>query len=149
MPLLDYCGFLSMSGNVNKYTALQVLQNESLRTCIGYPAGYEMSRVDLHKRAKVSTLYQWWDKQLLNIIYDETRQADNIVEPVRLTHQALKLNLKQYKLHSKKYTNSPYIRGKNLWDKLTPEIQQLPDKFEFKERIKLQFSNYNESYLTK
>ena len=138
-----------MSGNVNKYTALQTLQNDALRTCVGYPDGYDMSRVDLHKRAKLSTIYQWWDKQLLCIIYDEARQAGNIVEPVRLTRQALKLNLKQFKLHNKKYTNSPYIRCKSLWDKLSPETQQLPSKFEFKERLKTQFSIYDELYLTK
>ena len=78
-----------------------------------------------------------------------TRPDDNIVEPVRLTRQSLKLNLKQYKLHNRKYTNSPYIRGKRLWDMLTPEIQQLPGKFEFKERIKKQYSTYDELYLTK
>ena len=108
-----------------------------------------MSRVDLHKRAKLSSIYQRWDKPLLSIVNDETRHTGNIVEPVCLTRHALQLNLKQYKLHNKKYTISPYIHGKKLWDMLTPEIQQLPSKFEFKERIKLQFSTYDELYLTK
>ena len=118
LPLLDYCGFLAMSGNKSAYTSLQTLQNDALRACVGYPNGYAMSRVDLHKTAKLSSVFQRWDKQLLMVMYDESRQIDNIVEPVRATRQSLKLNLRQYGLHNKKYTNSPYIRGKTLWEKL-------------------------------
>ena len=43
LPLLDYCGFLAMSGNQSNYTSLKVLQNDALRACVGYPIGYEMS----------------------------------------------------------------------------------------------------------
>ena len=73
LPLLDYCGFLSMSGSVNCYKSLQVLQNDALPTCVGYPAGYDMSRIELHKTAKLSSVFQRWDKQLLMIMYNEAR----------------------------------------------------------------------------
>ena len=55
LPLLDYCGFLIMSGNKNDYEALQILQNDALRACIGYPNGYELSRIALHVKAKLSS----------------------------------------------------------------------------------------------
>ena len=59
-----------------------------------------MPRVDLHKRAKLSSIYQWWDKQLLTIMYDEARH--------------LKMNLIQYKLHNKRYTNSLISEAKTF-----------------------------------
>ena len=136
-----------MSGNRNGYAPLQILQNDALRACVGYPQGYNMSRIDLHKRAKLSSIFQRWDKQLLLAMYDESRRDDNIVEAVRVTRQSLKLNLRQYKLHNKKYINSPYIRGKTLWDKLPYAIQHLQSKFEFKEKIKPLYATYDEKYL--
>ena len=106
-----------------------------------------LSRVELHRTTKLSNLYQRWDKQLLLIMYDEANQANNVVEPVRATRQSLKLNLRQYKLHNKKYINSPYIRGKTIWDKLPREIQYLDNKFEFKDKIRLPYSVYDDKYL--
>ena len=147
LPLLDYCGFLSMSGNKTCYTPLQILQNDALRACVGYPDGYNMSRVDLHDRVKLSSVFQRWDKQLLLIMFDEARDVDNVIAPVRVTRQSLKLNLRQYKLHNKKYINSPYIRGKALWDKLPRDTQLLPTKFEFRNKIKRLYATYNEKYL--
>ena len=129
------------------YSPLQILHNDALRACVGYPNGYQMSRVDLHKIAKLSSVYQRWDQQLLMIMYDESRCVENIVEPVRATRQALKLNLRQYKLHNKKYINSPYIRGKYIWDKLPRETQKLPCKIAFKNKIKRKFATYDETYL--
>ena len=147
LPLLDYCGFLSMSGNKNCYIPLQILQNDALRACVGYPDGYNMSRVNLHERVKLSSVFQRWDKQLLLVMFEEARDVDNVVEPVRATRQSLKMNFRQYKLHNKKYIRSPYIRGKVLWDKLPHDIQHLPTKFEFKEKIKSLYATYNENYL--
>ena len=80
-------------------------------------------------------------------MYDESKCLENIAEPVRATRQALKLNLRQYKLHNKKYFNSPYIRGKYIWDKLPLDIQQLPCKIAFKNKIKPRYAPYNENYL--
>ena len=58
LQLLDYCGFLSMSGNKTNYVPLQTLQNDALRSCVGYPTGYQMSRIDLHKTAKLKSVFQ-------------------------------------------------------------------------------------------
>ena len=101
----------------------------------------------LHSTAKLSSVYQRTDNQLLLTMYDESRQCDHIVEPARATRQALKLNLRQYRLHNKKYINSPYIRGKGLWDNLPRDIQHLESKFEFKAKIKPMFAFYNGKYL--
>ena len=57
LPLIDYCGFLVMSGNKNKYSALQVIQNDALQACMGYYTGYEMSQNDLHTTALSSVVY--------------------------------------------------------------------------------------------
>ena len=147
LPLLDYCGFLSMSGNKTNYVPLQTLQNDALRSCVRYPTGYQMSRIGLHKTAKLSSVFQRWDKQVLMIMYDESKRLENIAEPVRATRQALKLNLRQFKLHNKKYSNSPYNRGKCIWDKLSLDIQQLPCQIAFKNKIKPRYAPYNDNYL--
>ena len=147
LPLIDYCGFLSMSGNKADYASLQIIQNDALRACVGYSNCYNMSRSDLHKKAKLSSVFQRWDKQLLLIMYDESRQEDKIVVPRQVMRQSLKLNLRQFKLHNKKYINSPYIRGKGLWDKLPRNIQHLPTKFEFKEKIKPLYATFDEKHL--
>ena len=70
-----------MSGNKNVYSVLQVLQNDALRACVGYPVGYELTRVELRKKAKLSSLYQRWDRQLLMIMFNESKREANIVEP--------------------------------------------------------------------
>ena len=147
LPILDYCGFLSMSGTQAKYNALQILQNDALWACVGFPHGYNMSRDELHKKATLSSIFQRWDKQLTIMMYDEAHRIENVVVPIRATRQALKMNLKQYKLHNKRYTNSPYIRGKSLWDSLPNDVQRLPSKFEFKSKIKMQYTLYDENYL--
>ena len=36
-------------------------------------------------------------------MYDESRQGDDIAEPARVKKQSLKLNLRQYMLHDRKY----------------------------------------------
>ena len=117
------------------------------QTSDGYPTGYQISRIDHHKTSKLSSVFQRWDKQLFMSMYDESKCTENIVEPVRVTRQALELNLRQYKLHNKKYTKSPWIRGKCIWDKLSHQIQQLPCKFAFKNKSNLKHATYNETYL--
>ena len=57
LPLIDYCRFLAMSGNKNGYIPLKILQNDVLRACVGYPQGYNMSRIELHKRVNLSSVY--------------------------------------------------------------------------------------------
>ena len=79
-------------------------------------------------------------------MYDEARLNENIVERVRVTRQSLKMNLRQYKLHNKKYINSLYIRGTHLWGKLSRETQLLQSKYEFKAKL---YSIYDDKYLDK
>ena len=81
------------------------------------------------------------------IMFDESKRTENIAKPVRATRQALKLNLQQYKLHNKKYSNSPYFRGKRIWDKLPRGIQQLPCKIACKNKIKLKYVTIYENDL--
>ena len=81
------------------------------------------------------------------IMYDEARQDEYTQEPVRASRQSLKMNLKQYMLQNKKYTNSPYILGKGLWEKMPNEIQNLQNKVDFKSKISPSYEAYDELYL--
>ena len=60
--------------------SLQILQNDCLRASVCHPTGYNMLRSELHKTAKLNSVYQTWDKQLLIyllIMYDKARR-DNM-----------------------------------------------------------------------
>ena len=146
MPIIDYCNFLIMSGNKSDYQDLQILQNNALRICVGYPNGYQLSRVELHTKAKLSGVLQRADMNLLSIMYDESLKESKIVEPLRETRQTTKIVFKQNRLNNKKYIKSPYIRGICLWDKLNQETQKLPTKTEFNRRILPLFKKYDQNY---
>ena len=45
--------------------SLQILQNDCLRASVGHPTGFNMLPSELHKTAKLNSVYQTWDKQLL------------------------------------------------------------------------------------
>ena len=48
LPILDYCGFVTMSGIRESFDDMQVLQNDAIKICTDYPHGYTLSRIDLH-----------------------------------------------------------------------------------------------------
>ena len=142
LPIMDYCNFIIMSGNKCDYQGLQTLQNNALRTCVGYPIGYQMSRTELHSKAKLTGVLQRADMNLLIIMYKESQDDRNIVQPIRETRRTSKVVFKQHRLNNKKYIKSPYIRGIGLWDKLDQVTQTLVTKTEFTRKIRPLFQSF-------
>ena len=149
MPILDYCNFMIMSGNKSDYTGLQVLQNDALRICFGYPNGYTMSRDELHSEAKLTGVLQRADKQLLNYMYDESKSGNNLVIPTRITRGSVKINFRQDRLINKKYIKSPFVRGKKLWDDLDVKIQTAESKSDFSRLTSKMFATFDKDYPTR
>ena len=81
------------------------------------------------------------------MMHTVSTEEENILIPERQTQQATKIVFKQQKLVSKRYIKSPYIRGINLWGKLTGDTQRLDNKFEYKQAISRSYSVYDEHYL--
>ena len=84
LPLLDYCGFLSMSANKNELNSLQILQNDALRVCVGYPLGYNMSHEALHSRVKLSSIFQRWNPSCMMSQEGKTTLLNLYVQPDNL-----------------------------------------------------------------
>ena len=69
LPLLDYTGFLLISGNVSDRSDLQTLQNDALRVCFNVKMRDRILIVQMHRRAKLLSLEQRRQKQLLNLMF--------------------------------------------------------------------------------
>ena len=65
LPLLDYAGFLLISGNVSDRQDLQTLQNNALRVCYNVRLRDRISIELMHNRANLLSLEQRRQKQLL------------------------------------------------------------------------------------
>ena len=81
------------------------------------------------------------------MMHNASLDDTNIVVPERQTRQAAKIVFKQQRLICKRYIKSPYIRGINLWGKLSCETQRMENKFEYKKVISVRLTTYNENYL--
>ena len=75
LPILDYAGFLLQSCNISDRGELQVLQNDALRTCYNIRLRDRMSIKKLHNEAKLLSLEQRRNIQLLSLMY---RHKDNL-----------------------------------------------------------------------
>ena len=67
LPFFDYAGFLLISLGIEDKKDLQILQNDALRFCYNIRLSDRISIVDLHTRAKLSSLEQRRIRQLLGL----------------------------------------------------------------------------------
>ena len=78
------------------------------------------------------------------MMHNASLDDTNIVVPERQTRQAAKIVFRQQRLICKRYIKSPYIRGINLWGKLSCETQRME---KYKKVISVRLTTYNENYL--
>ena len=69
LPILDSAGFLIISGNISDISDLLRLQNDALRICFNVRLRDRVSIVQMHCRAKLLSLEQRRQVQLLNLMY--------------------------------------------------------------------------------
>ena len=145
LPLLDYAGFLLISGNISGRSDLQTLQNDALRICFNVKLRDRISIVQMHRRAKLLCLEQRRQKQLLNLMFVYKHRHVNIRRlNGRNTRAANVYSFTRECYHNNKYKNSPFYKGALLWDKLPVSAKQCVTLIEFKKSLNCVYREYNE-----
>ena len=145
LPLLDYAGFLLISGNISDRSDLQTLQNDALRISFNVKLRDRISIVQMHRRAKLLSLEQRRQKQLLNLMFVYKLRHVNIRRVHgRNTRAANVYSFTRECYHNNKYKNSPFYKGALLWDKLPVSAKQCVTLIEFKKSLNCVYHECNE-----
>ena len=136
LPILDYAGFMLYSINQSDKNDLQILQNDALRTCYNVQRRDRLSVKNLHTQAKLLSLDQRRQIQLLSLMYTHKCSVNPVRVNARLTRGADRYRFYTERCNSTKYRNSPYYRGSNLWDLLLKSTIECDSLFEFKRTMK-------------
>ena len=99
-------------------------------------------RIELHKEAKLLSLRQRREKQLLILLYKLSKKGILRKITNRATRQQEKYVFRTDTKIGKKYEESPYYQGTKLWDKLPKETQFSENVHEFKKRILPLYKTY-------
>ena len=142
LPFFDYGGFLAMSLSKEKRNELQKIQNDILRICNGTRVVDRVSTEILHNKAKLLSLNQRRQKQLLTLMYIYSKEDNVQLIPVRNTRNANKFVFKTETKIGTKYENSPFYKGTKLWNGLTQDIQSADDKWIFKTHVNKMYKKY-------
>ena len=144
LPLLDYAGFLLISGNVSDRSDLQTLQNDSLRICFNVRRD-RVSIVLMHRRAKLLSLEQRRQIQLLNLMFIYKTRHRNVRRiHGRNTRAANVFSFTRERYNNNKYKNSPFYKGALLWDTLPLDARQCVQLSVFKKLLRGVYQEYNE-----
>ena len=77
----------------------------------------------LHSEAKLQSIEQRCEYQILKLLYGYSTIAANVKTPTRQTRAGNKIVFKIPSRCSDKYLNSPLYKGSKLWDKLDVTVQ--------------------------
>ena len=131
LPIFDYSGFLLLSLTKGQQSDLQTMQNDVLMFAKNVRIKDMVSRIELHKEAKILSLCQRREKQLLTLMYKISQKGILRKITDRATRQQKKYVFITDTKIGKKYERSPYYQGTLLWDKLPKETQFAETIFEF------------------
>ena len=137
VPYFDYASFVIDCTNVDIIKRLQRIQNRGLRVCRYNNMFERCSATDLHIHFDMKLLTHRRYTQLLLIMYKQSKHKGIVVpEHERRTRADHKIKF----LHNvNRFTStdkSPWHRGVQAWDKLTPETQKLKTSAAFKHAVK-------------
>ena len=118
------------------------MQNDVLRFAKNVRINDMISRIDLHKEAKILSLCQRREKQLLTLMYKLSQKGILRKITDRATRQQEKYVFKTDTKIGKNYERSPYYQGTLHWDKLPKETQFAENIFEFKKRLLPLYKEY-------
>ena len=91
LPYLDSAGFLTLSCNVGHRKDLQILRNNALRICLRYRLADRVRIEALHSEANLQSVEQRSIFQLLKLMFDYSKNVNNLKLPIRLTRAATKV----------------------------------------------------------
>ena len=147
LPILDYAGFLLIACNKNKKGDLQIIQNDALRCCSNVRVNDRISKIELHKKAKISSLEQRRCVQLLLLMYKLSRKVGNRAVGIRMTRQQEKYLFRIDSKIGTKYSHSPYYKGTILWNELDKDVQFSDSPALFKQHVKKKYQEYVDDFI--
>ena len=142
LPYFDYGGFLLMAVNRGQSKDLQTLQNNALRICLRYNLADRVSEERLNTEGRIQSLKQRNEKQLLKLMYYQSKKMENLKEPNRHTRATEKIVFKIPTRCTTKFLNSSYFRGTQLWNNLPRNIQCSETMFKFEKSIAPLYKTY-------
>ena len=143
LPIFDYGGFLLYSVNQSDRGDLQVLQSDALRNCYSVRRKDKVSIKTLHTKAKLLSLDQRRQKQLLSLMYIHKNSSDVARIHNRNTRGADRYHFYLERYNTVKYKNSPYYKGSELWDMLLLSTIESETLFNFKCCLKNEINIYH------
>ena len=123
LPYFDYSGFLLLSASSKQIKDLQTLQNNALRICLRYNLVDRVSEERLHNEAALQNLVQRRKKQLLKLMYYQSKSDKNVKKPDRRTRAADKVVFNVPAKCTTKFLNSVCYIGTQLWNNLSHDVQ--------------------------
>ena len=146
LPLLDYAGFMLISGNKSDRSDLQTLQNNALRICFIVRLRDMVSIERMHNMSKHLSLEQRRKKQLLCLMFIFTGRHDNIQRVHGHNTRAAQIySFTHERYHNVKYKNSPYYKGTILWDELPVHTRQCNTLLDFKKSLNRLYRKFDDS----
>ena len=118
------------------------MQNDILRLCCKITLNEHVSIKDLHKRCKIISLEQRMRKQLLWLMYIDSKTVENRKICERDLRSAEKYIFKIDRKIGTKYQCSPFYVGTLLWNELTAGTQFSRDIIQFKQLIGKKYAVY-------
>ena len=147
LPIVDYAGFILISGNIGKKHDFQVMQNDVLRFCENKKLEDRISLDKLHEKAHLISLEQRRAKQTLILMYKLSKNEINRKVPARITRAGNKFIFRVDTKIGTKYANSPFYKGTLLWDKLSENVQKSESVFVFKQEINKLYNTFDKNYI--
>lgn len=138
LSVIDYANILHPLIPVAQYRKLQSLQNRALR--IIFSPDTSMSKEEMHIIAKLTSIRQRADKQILCLMFKRSLQPD--IYPQVITNVDSRRTRGSEKIHFclprptiEKFKKFPLYYGAQLWDTLGPDVQCSETYLRFKYRI--------------
>ena len=113
-----------------------LLQNHCLRVCLGIRDPRDITRVDLHNECGCDFLIERRRVNLLRLMYQHSRDPDNVLHPVRVLRNFDKIKFKLQRPKGAKYRASPLYRGYGEWSKIEADVQRSDTKENFMSQIR-------------
>ena len=115
---------------------VQMPQSYALRTCYNVHRRDRLSVKNLHSQAKLLSLDQRRQIQLLTLMYIHKHNVNPFRVNARHTRGVDRYRFHTERCNNNKYKNSPYYRGSKMWDLLLKSTTDCDTLFEFKMVVK-------------
>ena len=142
LPFMDYAAFVLMSCGKGSKKDMQILQNNALRICLRYCMVDHVTVEQLHEEAKLQSLEQRRNFQVLKLLYDCSKDIKYLKRTANRTRAEAKIVFDIPDKCTTKFLISPFYKGTQVWNSLPENVQRSPNDYVFSKHIKPMYSMY-------